>query len=351
MLKTKDFKDDHFEIFENMADLIRVKDMNNNIIYTNDQILTNNKFNMSTKDSKRIVDLDDLKNSLQTEETIEGRDYSIKASPVYNDHGEVIASIEVFRDVTRERELETALKRASKEIEKDLLFAKKIQRKILPRKGKFENISIDFKYKPSKYLSGDIFDIFEIDDHTIGVYIVDVAGHGIAASMLTVFIRQTMYSVALESKSPSEVLLKLQEKFQALELEPERYFTMFYGVYNLREKELKYANAGHNSIPFLFNKDSITMLVNHGLPILGFNTDNTYTDKSVRLESRDSILMYTDGLIEAKNEYGEEFGEDRVKRAILNTQGNLLEELEDNHANFIGIEQKDDIAMILMSVK
>lgn len=347
MLKTKYFKDDHFEIFENMADLIRVKDVDDNVIYINDQILTDNKFKIPDKPRKLLG----LEDTLQTQEKIAGRDYSIKASPVYNEDGEQIASIEVFRDVTRERELENALKRTSKEIEKDLIFAKKIQRQILPRKGQFNNITIDFKYRPSKYLSGDLFDIFDIDDENIGIYIVDVAGHGIAASMLTVFIRQTMYSVAKESKSPSEVLVKLKEKFQDLELEPERYFTMFYGVYNMNEKELKYVNAGHNSIPFLFNKDSITMLVNYGLPILGFETPNNYIDKSVRLESGDSVLMYTDGLIEAKNEYGEEFGEDRVKLAILNTEGKLLEEIEKKHADFIGIEQKDDIAMILMSVK
>lgn len=347
MLKTKYFKDDHFEIFENMGDLIRVKDTDDNVIYINDQILTENNFKIPSK-PRKLLGLDD---TLQTEEQIAGRDYSIKASPVYNEDGELIASIEVFRDVTRERELENALKRTSKEIEKDLIFAKKIQRQILPRKDQFNNITIDFKYRPSKYLSGDLFDIFDIDDENIGIYIVDVAGHGIAASMLTVFIRQTMYSVAKESKSPSEVLVKLKEKFQDLELEPERYFTMFYGVYNMNEKELKYANAGHNSIPFLFNKDSITMLVNYGLPILGFDTPNNYIDKSVRLESGDSVLMYTDGLIEAKNEYGEEFGEDRVKLAILNTEGKLLEEIEKKHADFIGIEQKDDIAMILMSVK
>ena len=347
MLKTKYFKDDHFEIFENMGDLIRVKDTDDNVIYINDQILTDNNFKIPSK-PRKLLGLDD---TLQTEEQIAGRDYSIKASPVYNEDGELIASIEVFRDLTRERELENALKRTSKEIEKDLIFAKKIQRQILPRKDQFNNITIDFKYRPSKYLSGDLFDIFDIDDENIGIYIVDVAGYGIAASMLTVFIRQTMYSVAKESKSPSEVLVKLKEKFQDLELEPERYFTMFYGVYNMNEKELKYANAGHNSIPFLFNKDSITMLVNYGLPILGFDTPNNYIDKSVRLESGDSVLMYTDGLIEAKNEYGEEFGEDRVKLAILNTEGKLLEEIEKKHADFIGIEQKDDIAMILMSVK
>lgn len=352
MLKANKFNEDHFEILENMADLIRVKDMDNNIIYTNNNILSHNTLDNFEKEVRPFsaTCINSVEGIIQTEETIGEKNYSIKSSPVYNSDGDIIASVEVFRDVTRERELEHALKVASSEMEKDLIFAKKIQRQILPRKNVFKNIKIDFKYHPSKHLSGDLFDIFEIDDDNIGIYIVDVAGHGIAASMLTVFIRQTMYNVACDCMSPSVTLRRLKQKYQDLELEPERYFTMFYGVYNMKERELKYANAGHNSIPFMFNKDSITMLVNYGLPILGFDAPDNYQDKSIRLVPGDSILMYTDGLIEATNEYGEEFGEDRVKLAILNTKGNLLEELETKQANFIDVEQQDDIAMILMTV-
>ena len=74
---------------------------------------------------------------------------------------------------------------------KDLGFAKHIQEKILPPKGVIDNLHIDYIYKPSEMLSGDIFDVFHIDEDHIGIYISDVSGHGVAAAMMTMFIRQT----------------------------------------------------------------------------------------------------------------------------------------------------------------
>lgn len=353
MLKSKIIQDHHFEILENMVDLIRVKNMNNEVIYTNSDTL--NGFKLSdiynegnTNPSFQVKSVD---GSIQTLAKIGNNTYSIKSSPVINEDGEIVASIEVFRDVTRERELEHQLKDRNDEVEHDLVFAKKIQQRILPEKGDYGNLTIDYRYEPSKYLSGDLFDIFEIDQDNVGIYIVDVSGHGIAASMLTVFIRQTMYTIASSTTSPSDVFHKLQEKYQELKLESDRYFTMFYGIYNKKKNVFKYANAGHNSIPFLFNKDKITMLVNYGLPILGFTSPNTYKDKSVRLENGDSIFLYTDGLIEAKNDNGEEFGEDRVKLAILNNSGNLLEDIEIKLGKFSESDQLDDVAMVLMTVK
>lgn len=352
MLKNKEIKDHHFEILENMVDLIRIKNMDNQVIYTNDDSLDTFKLTDIYNDMEQdpAFQIKSVNGTLQTVAKIGSNSYSIKSSPVINKDGEIVASIEVFRDVTREKELEKQVKVRTDEIEHDLIFAKKIQQRILPEKGCYGNICIDYRYEPSKYLSGDMFDIIHIDEDNIGVYIVDVSGHGIAASMLTVFIRQTMYTISEMTNSPSEVFHLLQEKYQELKLEPERYFTMFYGVYNKKTREFKYANAGHNSIPFLFNKDSITMLVNYGLPILGFTSPNTYQDKSITLDSGDSILLYTDGLIEAKNELGEEFGEDRVKLAILNNSGKLLEDIENKLIKFIKDEPIDDVAMVLMNV-
>lgn len=344
MLKNKDLKNTHFEILDNFADLVRVKDTENNVIYTNDIILDtfpNNNFS--------LID-NSIEDILTAEEEIGGKEYSIKSSPIYNNRGDVIASVEVFRDVTREKELEDALTLKNIEMEEDLNLARVIQWNILPKKGKYGNLEIDYTYMPSKQLSGDIFDVFDIDEDHIGIYIVDVAGHGVAASMLTIYIRQTMYNIALNTPSPSNALRKLQKSYQDLGLAPDRYFTMFYGVYSKHTREFKYANAGHNSIPFLFNGESITMLVNYGLPILGFDANYNYKDKLVKLVKGDSILLYTDGLIEAKNEFGDEFGEDRVKYAILNNEGCLLEEVEARYNDFINLEQQDDIAMLLMTV-
>lgn len=344
MLKNEDLKNTHFEILDNFADLVRVKDTENNVIYTNDTVLDNFPNNNFPLIDNSIEDI------LTAEENIDGKEYSIKSSPVYNNRGDVIASVEVFRDVTREKELEDALTLRNLEMEEDLNLARVIQWNILPKPGTYGNLDIDYIYMPSKQLSGDIFDVFDIDEDHIGIYMVDVAGHGVAASMLTIYIRQTMYNIALNTTSPSEALRKLQKTYQDLGLAPDRYFTMFYGIYSKKSRRFKFANAGHNSIPFLFNGENIKMLVNYGLPILAFPANYNYRDDYVDLVKGDSILLYTDGLIEAKNEFGDEFGEDRVKYAILDNEGSLLEEIEAKYKDFINLEQQDDIAMLLMTV-
>ncbi|NMR96254.1 phosphatase, partial [Vibrio parahaemolyticus] len=126
---------------------------------------------------------------------------------VRNVDGDIVAAVEVFRDVTRERKLELELLERNKLISEDLKFARKVQEKILPRQGMFENLNIEYIYKASEMLSGDMFDVFRIDDEKIGIYIRDVAGYGIAASMLTMFIKQMMRDIKDEIKSPSKALL------------------------------------------------------------------------------------------------------------------------------------------------
>lgn len=360
---SNDLRKTNFAILDNVADLIRIIDTNNEIIYCNTDVLDNvspvvheRKYcgiNCEYAKDGHCISGENTGNARVTEkeEIIDGKFFSMKASPVFDANGKVIASVEVFRDMTKERQLEAALIEKNKVMESDLLFAKLIQTRILPNKGKFGNVTLDYLYRPSQLLSGDIFDIIEIDGDNVGIYIGDVSGHGIAASMMTVFIRQTMQDIAYNSLSPSAVLSELHLRFKELQLEADRYFTMFYGIYNIVEMEFTYANAGHNSIPLLFDKNSnVTMLENYGYPISNLLPDLKFDEKKIKLYPGESLLMYTDGLIEAKNEKGEVYGEDRVKQVIINSKGNLIRDLERDYNGFTTNEQVDDIAILVMDV-
>ncbi len=360
---SKDLRNTNFAILDNVADLIRIIDTDNKILYCNTDILDKvtpvvheRKYcsiNCEYAKDGHCISNENTENARVTtkEEIIDGKYFSMKASPVFDKNGKVIASVEVFRDMTKERQLEAALIEKNKVMESELLFAKLIQTRILPRKGNFGKVTLDYLYRPSQLLSGDIFDIIEIDEENIGIYIGDVAGHGIAASMMTVFIRQTMQAICYDSLSPSEVLSKLHLRFKEMQLEADKYFTMFYGIYNMVDMEFKYANAGHNSIPFLFDKNSnVTMLENYGFPISNLFEDLQFEEKSIKLYPGESLLMYTDGLIEAKNENGEIYGEDRVKQVIINSTGNLIKDLERDYNEFTTNEQVDDIAILVMDV-
>lgn len=352
----------NYDVLDGMADWVRVVDKQGKIIFANsamkkalgDNIIGMDCYKVHCKEKKCTFCITNRSiltgETMQKEETINGRYYSVKSSPVSNGEGKINAAVEVFRDVTRERKLEMELVDRNKKMRKDLQFAKRIQEKILPRKGTLENINIDYVYKASEMLSGDMFDLFYIDEENIGIYISDVAGHGVAASMMTMFIRQTMRGIKDDILSPSLVLSELHRKFSLLNLEPDKYFTIFYGVYNKITHEFKYSNAGHNCVPVKFNETEFELLEIKGYPIALLFDSMRYQEKRVQLVNGDKILFYTDGITEAKDHNGSEFGVEGILDTITKNPNNLLEEIENKYIYHNWGEQDDDYALVLVEV-
>lgn len=345
---------------ENLSDFeddIRLIDKDQNIIYYNEDylkdlpiapVIDQPQEMMFSINSDKIEE--NLTKLINKEESSADRYYSVRSSPIF-DQKEYVGRVEIYKDITSRRQLERSINRQMGDVESDLDFARVIQSKMLPAKGVYDNIILDYVYRPSHHLSGDVFDMRYIDEDHLGIYMVDVAGHGIAASMMTVFIRQSMQVIFEKHKSPSEILVSMQEKFQELELEANRYFTMFCGVYSIKDQVFSYANAGHNSIPFLFNENKLQMLSSTGLPILSFDHDYDFIEKHIRVKPKDKLLFYTDGLTEARNSKQEEFGEDTIKEAILENPDDLLSHIENKFDEFTDLPQKDDFAILLLEIK
>lgn len=353
----------NYQVLDGMADWVRVVSKEGLVIYANkamkrdlgEDIVGSSCYNILTKEDRCVhcITLQSIFSgeTFQKEEIVNGRYYSVKSSPVRNVDGDIVAAVEVFRDVTRERKLELELLERNKLISEDLKFARKVQEKILPRQGMFENLNIEYIYKASEMLSGDMFDVFRIDDEKIGIYISDVAGHGIAASMLTMFIKQMMRDIKDEIKSPSKALLELHKRFIEFGLEPDKYFTIFYGVYNRTESTFSYSNAGHNCYPIKFNSIDVNPLKMKGYPITILFDEMNYEEKQVKLNIGDKILLYTDGITEAMDYNGKQFGIEGVLDTVKNHPDNLLHEIEDKFIIHSWGEQKDDYALVLVEVK
>lgn len=353
----------NYHVLESMADWVRVVDKNGIVIYANkaikkalgDKIVGCKCYEAYGRDVKcnfciteRTIDTGEI---VQKEEIIYGKYFSIKSSPVTDKEGNIFAAVEVFRDVTRERKLELELIEKNKKMRRDLSVARRIQEKILPGVGKKYNLNIEYVYSPSEMLSGDIFDIFAIDSENLGVYIADVSGHGVSASMMTMFIRQSMRSIKDEILSPSIALKELQNDFYNLNLEVDKYFTIFYGVFNKTTYEFRYSNAGHNCLPIVYNsKGNIELLELKGYPILSLFEEVQYAEKSILLEKHDKVLLYTDGIIEVRNKNGKEFGMDGLVDLIKDNLDISISEIEDNIIHFSWGEQEDDIAIVLLDV-
>lgn len=352
----------NYHVLEGMADWVRVVDKEGTIIYANKSMkdsLGQNIVGMKCYKShgsekpcnfcitERSISTGEV---VQKEEIIRGRYFSVKSSPVTNSQGEIFAAVEVFRDVTRERKLELELIEKNKKMSKDLGFAKRIQQRILPNREIFDNITFDYVYRASEMLSGDIFDVFHIDNDKIGIYIADVSGHGVAAAMMTMFIRQTMRSIIEDIDGPADALSELYRRFSTLKLEVDKYFTIFYGVFNKFTYEFKYANAGHNCIPIKFNRNNIELLNAKGFPIVLIFDDMEYDEKAIHLKKGDNILFYTDGITESRDRLGKEFGAEGVMDIVRNNNGNILDEIENTILHYAWGEQQDDFALVLMEV-
>ena len=288
--------------------------------------------------------------SVEKERKIGSRFYQVRNVPIKDRFGELYGVLETFIDITQKKELEERLIRNKIKLDRDLDFSRLLQEKILPGNQKFDHVLLDYIYRPSEILSGDMFDIFELQTEGFtGMYISDVVGHGVSASLLTMFIRQTMRALKDESLSPAEILKRLHKKFFDLDLEADKYFTIVYAVYEYETKILRYANGGHICMPILSRQDgTIDILEGSGYPISSLFTQVTFQEEEILVHADDRLLLYTDGLLEAKGEDGEQFGMERLLHVVRETKNdtNLIRNIDLALRLFAQDEQKDDFAMM-----
>jgi len=363
----KDIKQFIENIIDGMYDWVRVLDKDDNIIYINKAMAEGlNDFPIGRKCYEAVGRTDPCENCIsrkavfdgkphEKEELIGERLFSVMSSPVKKENGEIIAVVEVLRDITQLKQMQRKIIKQNIKLQNDLSLARKLQCSLLPKQLPENKIKFSFLYKPCEALGGDFLDIFKIDDDNIGIYVADVSGHGVPASMLTIFLRS---SINKKTLSPASALTELYREFNTNDFDPDLYITVFYAVINLKTRTITYSNAGHNVPPIVFNNSRFDLLRVAGIPISNWTEKPVYTDRSMPLESGDRIFFYTDGIIEIRNEKGEQFGEERLLNILLN--GNtatevILNSIVDSACEFAGIkntvELPDDITTALLEIK
>jgi sigma-B regulation protein RsbU (phosphoserine phosphatase) len=329
----------HFieSILNGMEDWVRVVDLEDNIIYANNAMKEELGYYLIGRKCfeviGRTVPCDDcvskqaatLYKAEQKEEKINGKIYSVMSSPLKNLNGEVEAVIEVLRDVTQERLMEAKIKAQNKKLNDDLQIARKMQYSLLPKELETDGIGFTYMYRPCEAIGGDFFDVFRIDHSHVGVYIADVSGHGVPASMLTMFLRQT---IKKDELSPAQVLTHLFQKFNEIDFGPNMYITMFYAIIDINTGEIRYANAGHNMLPIVFNDKQLFCLEAAGIPISNWVEEIEYKEYSEKLASGDKLLFSTDGITEVRNPSGEMYGNHRLTELILNNKQKDIYEIK-----------------------
>ena len=236
-------------------------------------------------------------------------------------------------------------------IKRELEAAKKIQQFIIPDNFDFIDYpKISGIYLPIEDIGGDFFDCYKLDKNRSAFLIADVTGHGIPAA-LTMTMSKMLFSIYAEKFSnAADLMSEINRQLRGTLLDMQ-YITAFYLIYNQSDKTLSYSNAGHTRpLYYKSSKNQIVALDSFGW-FIGISDDTDYEEKKINVAEGDRLFLYTDGITEAKNREGEDFGEIRLARFLkenLDLHGkdfcDKLLETVNNYAD--GTEINDDIAFL-----
>ena len=190
------------------------------------------------------------------------------------------------------------------ELDEEMRLASRLQRDFLPRTTpEVDSVSFEVLFQPCGWVSGDLYDVFRLDEKTVGFYVVDVVGHGMPAALLTIYIKRALQTKRIIGKdyeliSPEESLAMLNQDLVGQNLGHCQFATACYCVLDTRSLELQIGLAGH-PCPLLMKKNKSIIELGNGGPLLGVFPEEEYTPWSHQLEEGDRLLLYSDGLEDA----------------------------------------------------
>ena len=235
-------------------------------------------------------------------------------------------------------------------IAQELHVARVIQQTLLPKTlPQLPGYDLAAYYQPAREVGGDFYDFFELEDSHLGLLVGDATGHGMPAALLMATTRGMLRAGAQTSDSPSEVLERVNNTL-CPDIPPNMFVTCLAALLDRRSGQLQYANAGH-VLPYLRHADGVSELRATGMP-LGLMPNMRYEQKEITLKPGESVLLYSDGLVEAHNSRHEMFGIPRMEKLVGSHPGGatlidfLLAEME----RFTGEdrEQEDDITLLTL---
>jgi sigma-B regulation protein RsbU (phosphoserine phosphatase) len=235
--------------------------------------------------------------------------------------------------------LNAEISRINAQMVRDLEAAAKVQRSLLPADDvALPTLDVAWRYVPCHNLAGDFLNIFQLDPEHIGLFVVDVSGHGVPSSLMAVTVGRFLVPKVSDSSilvrqgpdgtivvaQPAEVATQLNHLFQADEFSG-LYFTMLYGVLHLPSGRLDYASGGHPALVRIPASGGPPEFHGaEGFPI-AFVPEVEYSQQSLQLEPGDRIYLYSDGVPEAMDKDQEAYGEEKMAACLDGGRGGPLE--------------------------
>ena len=240
--------------------------------------------------------------------------------------------------------------RERERIEQELQTARSIQHAFLPRNvPALPGWQFAPYYQPAREVGGDFYDFLPFEDGRLGLVIGDVTGKGIPAALVMATVHTMLRTAVQGSISPGQVLARVNELLAA-DIPPGMFVTCFFAALNPQSGHLHYSNAGHEP-PFRQHKEEAAELWATGMP-LGMMPGTRYDEHEITLLPGDSLLFYSDGLVEAHNPGNEMFGFPRLQ-TVLSKQSDgapLIDALLSELQRFTGDawEQEDDVTLLAL---
>jgi PAS domain S-box-containing protein len=269
-----------------------------------------------------------------------------EATLVRDEEGQPLYWLGVQYDVTEQKREAQERER----IEQELRIARLIQQTLLPKAlPKLSGYDIAAYYQPAREVGGDFYDLFELDDGRLGLVVGDVTDKGIPAALVMATTR-TMLRVSAQRLFPPAEVLKRANEALVVDIPPNMFITCLYAILDTDSGRLVFSNAGHD-LPYLrHNGGDVEELRARGVP-LGLMPGMEYEEKVITLKRGESVLFYSDGLVEAHDPHRDMFGFPRLQRLVgthRSDESSLIDFLLSELTHFTGEdwEQEDDITLV-----
>lgn len=255
------------------------------------------------------------------------------------------------RNVVLQQAIQTGTSQLEQQ-EKELETAREIQARLIPSQiPQLPNLEIVGSYQPARAVGGDYFDVIKFSETRVAVCVADVVGKGIAAALLMANVQAVVKAFASETAAPSEICGRLNRVLCG-NLAPDKFVTFFICVIDTVTRTLSYSNAGH-CFPLLHRCRGDLEVLGEGGIVLGIRPDSRYQDFVVRFDPGNKVLLFTDGITEATNTAGEEYGETRLRNRLdadsnsdtATLHGKLIQDVSD----FCLGNFADDATLVLIS--
>ena len=235
-------------------------------------------------------------------------------------------------------------------IEQELRVASLIQQTLLPKElPAFAGWEIEAFYRPARAVGGDFYDFIQLDSSRLGLVIGDVTDKGVPAALVMATCRSMLRAEATKTFEPGEVLAAVNDSLVE-EIPPNMFVTCLYGILEPASGAFTYAHAGHN-VPYVRTEGGVAELRATGMP-LGLMPEQKYDVKHARLEPGETMLLSSDGIVEAHDPSGEMYGFGRLMDQVAGHPGGvalisaLVEDLDEFSTE--EMEQEDDVTLVVV---